>query len=257
MVDDVERYPLSGRFLMGRSRHAMREREKELLESGFHEVAEYDRPHCILSRGELATFSTMLVDGFVLRVIRERGRRDIVGIHVPGDFVDLHSYALRRLDHDVVTLGPTRVAYMAHERIDEIHANEPHLSRLLWFSTLLDAAVHRQWILKLEKLKASRRVAHQLAEIWRRFEMVGLARANGFRSPLSQADLADMCGTTAIHMNRALSELRREGLAEFRRGVVTVRDRKALEQFGEFEASYLYGAGSLEVGHDLDDKPAR
>lgn len=252
MVDDVSRYPLSGRFLMGRSRHAMGDREKAMLESAFDETARFESGHTILSRGELANRSTMLVEGFIVRVIREGGRRDIVGIHVPGDFVDLHSFALRRLDHDVMALGPVQVAFASHETIGRLHASEPHLSRVLWFSTLLDAAIHRQWILKLEKLKASRRVAHQLSELWRRLEMVGLARPSGFRSPLSQADLADMCGTTAIHMNRALSELRREGIAEFRRGVVTVSDRSRLEQFGEFEPTYLYGDGALEVGHDLD-----
>ena len=252
MVDDVERYPLTGRFLMGRSRHALGEREKDILEESVGEVATYDRQHCILSRGELADRSTMLVEGFILRTIVENGRRYVVGIQVPGDFVDLHAYALKRLDHDVVTLGPAKVAYVTHERIGQIHETVPHLSRLLWFSTLLDAAIHRQWTLKLEQLKASRRVAHRLAEIWKRLEMVGLARPNGFRSPLTQTDLADMCGTTPIHMNRALSELRRDDVAEFRRGLVIVRDRAKLEKAGDFDPVYLYGDGPLKIEHELD-----
>ena len=252
MVDDVTRYPLTGRFLLGRSRHALGERERDLLESSVSEVADFDRQHCILPRGELAERSTMLIDGFILRTMYEGNRRYVVGIQVPGDFVDLHAYALKRLDHDVVTLGPTRVGFVPHSRIAEIHANEPHLSRLFWFSTLLDAAIHRQWTLKLEQLKASRRVAHRLAEIWKRLEMVGLGRTNGFRSPLTQTDLADMCGTTPIHMNRALSELKREDVAEFRRGLVVVRDRKRLEAHGDFDSAYLYGEGPLHVDHELD-----
>jgi CRP-like cAMP-binding protein len=252
MVEDIERYPLTGRFLMGRLRHAMGEREKELLEASIEDVGEYDRPHRIIARGQLANQSTMLIDGFILRTIMERDRRYIVGFHVPGDFVDLHAFALKRLDHDVVTIGRTRVGYVSHERIGHIHANEPHLSRLFWFSTLLDAAVQRQWTLKLEQLKASRRVAHRLAEIWRRLEMVGLGRSNGFRSPLTQTDLADMCGTTPIHMNRALSELRREDIVEFRRGLVIVRDRARLEELADFDPDYLYGVGELRVRHELD-----
>jgi CRP-like cAMP-binding protein len=253
MVEDIERYPLTGRFLMGRSRHAMGEREKELLEGSIDEVVEYDRSYCILARGQLAHRSTMLIEGFILRTIIERDRRYIVGFHVPGDFVDLHAFALKRLDHEVVTIGHTKVGYSSHERIGHIHETEPHLSRLLWFSTLLDAAVQRQWTLKLEQLKASRRVAHRLSEIWRRLEMVGLGRSNGFRSPLTQTDLADMCGTTPIHMNRALSELRREDVVEFRRGLVIVRDRARLEQHADFDPAYLYGQGPLKVGDELDD----
>jgi CRP-like cAMP-binding protein len=252
MVEDVARYPLTGRFLLGRTRHALGEREKELLESSIEEVREYDRPHRILARGELVSSSTMLIEGFILRTIQERDRRYVVAIHVPGDFVDLHAYALKRLDHDVVTIGPTKVGFVPHTRIGHIHETEPHLSRLFWFSTLLDAAVHRQWILKLEQLKASRRVAHRLSEIWRRLEMVGLGRANGFRSPLNQTDLADMCGTTPIHMNRALSELRRDDIVEFRRGLVIARDRERLETHGDFDPAYLYGEGPLHVEHELD-----
>ena len=253
MVEDAERYPLTGRFLMGRSRHAMGEREKELLENSVEEVVAFDRPHRVLARGQVADRSTMLVEGYILRTITEKDRRYVVGIHVPGDFVDLHAYALKRLDHDVVTIGPTKVGFVTHERIGQIHESHPHLSRLFWFSTLLDAAVHRQWTLKLEQLKASRRVAHRLAEIWKRLEMVGLGRPNGFRSPLTQTDLADMCGTTPIHMNRALSELRREDIAEFRRGLVIVRDRARLEAHGDFDPAYLYGGqGPLSVQHELD-----
>ncbi len=252
-MDDVKIYPLTGRFLMGRSRHAMGAREKALLEESIEQVVDYDTQTCILARGQPTDKSTLLIDGFILRTIIEHDRRYIVGIQVPGDFVDLHAYALKRLDHDIVTLGPTKVGLVSHDRIGQIHAHEPHLSRLFWFSTLLDAAIHRQWTLKLGQLKASRRVSHRLAEIWRRLEMVGLGRKNGFRSPLTQSDLADMCGTTAIHMNRALSELRREDVAEFRRGLVVVRDRARLERHGDFDPAYLYSHGPLFVEDDLDD----
>ena len=253
MVEDADRYPLTGRFLMGRSRHAMGEREKDILESSITEVMEFDRSTCILARGQLADRSTMLIEGFIIRIIIERDRRYIVGFHVPGDFVDLHAYALKRLDHEVVTVGPTKVGFAMHETIGHIHETVPHLSRLFWFATLLDAAIQRQWTLKLEQLKASRRVAHRIAEIWKRLEMVGLGRNNGFRSPLTQTDLADMCGTTPIHMNRALSELRREDIMEFRRGLVIVRDRAKLEKHADFDPAYLYGSGPLQVGHELDD----
>jgi len=81
--------------------------------------------------------------------------------------------------------------------------------------------------------------------------MVGLGRTDGLRTPLIQADLADMCGTTSIHMNRALGQLRKEGIAEFRRGALYVRDRAKLEAFAGFNPDYLYGRGGLSVGTEL------
>jgi CRP-like cAMP-binding protein len=182
----------------------------------------------------------------------EEGRRFIVGVNIPGDFVDLHAFALKKLDHDIVSLGEVRLGYVSHERLEKVVEQAPHLTRLLWFSSLLDAAIHRQWIVTLEKLTAVRRVAHVFCAIWHRLDLVGLGRSDGLRTPLIQADLAEMCGTTAIHMNRALRQLKDLGLAEFRRGAVFVPDRKALEKFCDFDSAYLYGEGELRLQHELD-----
>ena len=250
--DEVDRYPLTGRFLMGRLRHAMSEDEKAAVESLVQQTEKIDGQTKVLARGELCNRSTMLIDGYMMRAIEADGRRFVVGLHVPGDFVDLHAFALKRLDHDIVTLGPVTVGYAPHERIVKVMEEHPHLTRLLWFATLLDAAIHREWILKLEQLTAAKRVAHIFAELWHRLDLVALGRRDGLRTPLIQSDLAEMCGTTAIHMNRALGQLKKEGIAEFRRGTLYVHDRVRLEGFAEFNSAYLYGHGSLRVGDELD-----
>ena len=255
MKEELDQYPLTGRFLHGRLRHAMSEREKSIFENAIEDVQELDEDHQILARGVVCDFSTMLIEGFAIRSIVENNQRHIVGVQVPGDFMDLHAYALKRLDHDLVTMGPAKIGRVSHEKLKQIQRDEPHLARLFWFSTLLDASIHRQWILKLHQLKASQRTAHLLAEIWLRLEQVGLAQPNGFRSPLTQADLADMCGTTPIHMNRALGEIRKAGIAEFRRGKLVCVDRVALEKLGDFDPTYLYGQGDLFIG-DLVSRAA-
>lgn len=249
---DIDTYPLTGRFLAGRLRHAMSEDEKALVESLIESTERFAVPTRLIARGEVANSSTLVIEGYAMRTIIEEGRRFIVGLQVPGDFADLHGFALKKLDHDIVTVGDTLVGYVPHERLVEVLNENPHLSRLLWSASLLDAALHRQWILKLEQLTAPRRVAHIFAELWHRLDLVGLGRRDGLRTPLTQVDLADMCGTTAIHMNRALSVLKREGIAEFRRGTVYISDRARLEEFAGFHADYLYGEGSLHVRDELD-----
>ncbi|MEW4449771.1 Crp/Fnr family transcriptional regulator [Qipengyuania sp. JC766] len=252
MKAELDKYPLTGRFLTGRLRHAMTEREKDILETSIDTIESYKTSHEILRRGKVVDYSTMLIEGFAVRSIYENDKRYIVGMQVPGDFMDLHAYALKRLDHDLCTIGPAKIARVKHSRLEELARSEPHLSRLFWFSTLLDASIHRQWILKVGQLKASRRTAHLFAEIWTRLDQVGLARKDGFRTPLTQTDLAEMCGTTPIHMNRALGDLRRQGIVEFRRGIVICHDRNALEEFGEFDPTYLYGEGDLHMDQLLN-----
>lgn len=238
-------------FLKGRLRHALSDHEASLLDTIVDEGERVPDGHVVQRRAVPATHSTVLLDGFIVRVIDEAGTNNIVGVQVPGDFVDLHAFALKRLDHDVVTIGPALLGRVSHEKLAQIVREEPHLTRVLWFSTLLDAAIHREWILKLEQLKAEERLGHMMCELWHRLNFVGLADAHGFNMPLLQTHLANACGTTAVHINRVIKAVRQRGLLEINRGRVTIPDRTALQKFSRFKADYLYGEGSLFLSEDL------
>lgn len=248
-----EQSGLTRLFLKGRLRHAMSEREVALLDSLVDRTERVGDGFMVQKRAIPATRSTLLLDGFIARVIDDAGLRNIVGVQVPGDFVDLHAFALKRLDHDVVTIGPAMLGYVSHVKLTQVMRDEPHLTRLLWFSTLLDAAIHREWILKLEQLKAEERLGHIVCELWHRLDFVGLADAHGFNMPLLQTHLANACGTTAVHINRVIKAVRQRGLLEINRGRVTLPDRPALERFSRFTPDYLYGAGSLYLSEDLKE----
>ena len=242
---EAARYPATGRFLLSRLRDAMSEEEKIALESMIERTEWIDRPTRLIARGADCNNSTMLIEGFMLRTLDGEGKRHAVSFHVPGDFVDLHAFALTRLDHNLDTVGRVKVGYVPHRALEKVMADMPHLARVFWFSTLLDAAMHREWIMTLEQLTTPRRIAHIFAEIWRRLDMVGLAQSDGFSTPLTQSDIAEMCGATPIHTNRAIRELRNNDIADFNRGRVTIPDRDALEQYAGFSPDYLYGPWSL------------
>ncbi|WP_288414836.1 Crp/Fnr family transcriptional regulator [uncultured Novosphingobium sp.] len=241
-------------FLKGRLRHALTDREVEVLDSLIERTERVPDGHVVQARAVEATRSTLLLDGFIARVIDDEGARNIVGLQVPGDFVDLHAFALKRLDHDVVTIGPALLGYVSHSKLQDIVRNEPHLTRVLWFSTLLDAAIHREWILKLEQLKAEERLGHIVCELWHRLNFVDLADTHGFNMPLLQTHLANACGTTAVHINRVIKAVRERGLLEINRGRVTLPNRPELERFSRFNPDYLYGKGSLYLGDDFKDR---
>ena len=86
--------------------------------------------------------------------------------------------------------------------------------RLMWFSTLLDAALHREWIFRIGRLEAIGRIAHLLCETNARLAAVGLAADGRFEFPLTQADIGEACGLTSVHVNRTMRRLRETGLAE-------------------------------------------
>jgi CRP-like cAMP-binding protein len=168
------------------------------------------------------------------------GQRQVTELHVAGDFADLHSFTLKRLDHSVMTLTPCRVGIVPHEKLHRITEQHPHLTRVYWFATNLDAAIHREWELSLGRRSAISRVAHLLCELEVRLGLVGLAQGSGYDLDLTQTDLAECLGLTSVHVNRTLRELREQGLVQFRSGRVEIYDLPGLRRIAEFDPAYLY-----------------
>ncbi len=229
------------RFLMGRHREELSVEEAAALESSIGSIVQYDARHELVHHGDRVDRSIYLIEGFVCRYMDGLdGERQLVALHVPGDFVDLHGYPMRMLDHDVATLTACTVAVFPHDVIERLVIGYPNLGRLLWFSTLLDAAMHREWIFRLGRLPAVGRVAHFFAEIGCRLRMVGLSDARTFELPLHQTDIASVCGITPVHANRVLRELRESGIVTFSGGRVKVLDLGVLHAIAEFDPGYLY-----------------
>lgn len=224
-----------------------------MIEQMLDPVERLDHGQQIVECGDKVDRSTFLIEGWMARLAWRGDRRHIVALQVPGDFVDLHAFPLKRLDHQVIAIGPAKVGYVTHDRLEEVIAEAPHLGRMLWFQTLLDAAIHREWILTMEHLPLGGRFAHLLAELWHRLDFVGLADADGFAIPLTQVELADACGTTPVHLNRIVRSLREQGICHLSRGRVTIRDRARLEAMAAFDPSYLYGDGPLKLGDELSE----
>jgi CRP-like cAMP-binding protein len=228
-------------FLRGRGRSAMTEADKAVLEAAVDRIETLPARSIVTQRGDRVRYSSLLLDGYMCRYMDARdGFRQLVAIQVPGDFVDLHGYPLRRLDHDVGTLSEARVALIPHERLTQIANDHPRLARILWRSTLLDAALHREWIFRIGRLDAMGRVAHILLETHARLEAVGRTDAGAFDWPLTQQDMGEACGLTAVHVNRTLRRLREDGMAEIGRNTVKLIDMARLARLGEFDPDYLY-----------------
>jgi CRP-like cAMP-binding protein len=224
-----------------RARDIVNQEEEEVLRASVAEIREHPPGRPIVRLGTSLSASTLLIDGIVCRYKDlADGQRQIMDLHVAGDFVDLHGFLLKRIDHNVGPLTAVRVASIPHDALRGITETHPHLGRMLWFSTLLDAAIHREKILSVGRRSAVARIAHIFCELFVRLRLVGLADEGGYRLPITQADIADATGLTSVHVNRMLKKLRDDKMLTFRGGQVTMANWEGLQRVAEFDPTYLH-----------------
>lgn len=224
-----------------RKRTEISAEEERAIRASVAETRHVRADEVVIRSGEELNSSLILLEGWMARSKDlESGERQVTELHVAGDFADLHSYTLKCLDHDVVTLTDCTVAVVPHERIRDLTERYPHLNRVYWFSTNIDAAIHREWALSLGQRSAISRMAHLFCELYERLDVVGRTNGKAYELPLTQRELAECLGLTVVHANRTLQELRRRGLIELESKQLTILDRRGLEGVAEFDDAYLY-----------------
>lgn len=215
--------------------------EEAAIRSSVSEVRKVRADVTIVRHGEELKESLLLLDGWMARTKdMADGRQQISELQFCGDFVDIHGFTLKRLDHNVTSLTPCRVAVVPHKNFKNLLERFPHLTRIYWMMTNIDAAIHREWTVSLGRRSALSRMAHLFCEIHERLRIVGQTNGNSFDFPLTQQELAECLGLTSVHINRTLQELRKRELIEVHRRRATIPDLKALQAIGEFDINYLY-----------------
>lgn len=194
----------------------------------------------LVREGERPGYSTLLLDGLSARYSSlATGGRQITEINVPGDFVDLHSFVMKQMDHGVMALTDCWIATAPHSALKTITETQPHLTRLLWMDTVIDGAIHRQWLIAMGRRPALAQLAHLLCELYTRLEVVKKASELRFELPLTQVQLADVLGLSAVHINRLIAELRTLGLVSWTAPSVLILSWERLSALAEFDPTYL------------------
>lgn len=195
----------------------------------------------LVVEGDRPRRSILLTEGFACRYrLQDDGSRQIISLNLPGDFVDLHSFLLKEMDHSVGALSACGAIAFPHQNLVRLTEQYPHLTRLLWLLTLIEGSGQREWLVGFGRLSAPERTAHLLCETYLRLRTVGLAADFRFTFPITQAALADAVGISAVHINRVLQELRQAGLIDWERGLVTIHDWPEFVAFAKFDSHYLH-----------------
>ena len=215
--------------------------EEQVIRGLVSETKRVGADQFVVRAGDLLSYSLLLLDGWLVRSKDlPSGNRQVMELHIAGDFADLHGFTLKRLDHDVISVSECTMAVVPHDRLTEVSERYPHLARVYWLSTNIDAAITREMALSLAQRSAISRMAHLFCELHLRLGIVDKTEGNRFDFPLTQRELSECLGLTVVHVNRTLQELRRRGLIEAENRQITIVDKPKLEALAEFDPSYLH-----------------
>ena len=219
-----------------------------------YSLRHYRENQIVLRDGDRPNECCLIVDGFCVRskTIAD-GRRQILSIHIPGDFPDLQNLHLATMDHDLVTLSNCTLAFIGHTALKTLIRNRRSVGDIFWRDTLVDAAIFREWIVNVGQRAAHNRLAHLIVELRERLRLIGHVTGNAFAMPLTQEQLGEAMGVTSVHINRILRQLRVDGVLELQRGTVRIFNEDKLEELAQFDGRYLHLSPSGR--NDRSEKP--
>jgi CRP-like cAMP-binding protein len=195
----------------------------------------------VMREGERPERSCLIVSGFAFRhKVTVEGARQIVSVHIPGDFVDLEASLLSISDHNVQALTRCEMAFVPRAALQELILAHPRVAAALWIDTLIDGSIFREWVVNVGRRDARSRIAHLLCEFGRRLEVAGLADEYRYELPMTQEQLADAVGLTPVHVNRILQTLSRDGLIVRSKRFVAIPNWEALRRVAGFSETYLH-----------------
>ena len=185
----------------------------------------------------------VLLTGYACRhkMVRS-GARQIVSFHLPGDILDLQHLQLPYADHNVQMITAGEVAWIPAEQLSRLTAQRPNINSALWRDVLIDGSIYREWVLNVGRRDARSRIAHMLCEFATRRAAAGLGSAEHFELPMTQEQIGDATGLTAVHVNRMLQSLRDEGVLSRHGRTIHIVDDDRLRRIADFEPAYLHQA---------------
>jgi CRP-like cAMP-binding protein len=200
----------------------------------------HDAHRDIVRPGQLLDYATLIVSGLAARFDRlADGSRQTTAIHIPGDMADLHSVPVPQAGWGIEALIDTDVLEVPHTALRALAEERPTIAFALWRDSIVDASILAKWISALGRRSAAQRLAHFYCEMGIRFEQAGLGARDDFVLPMTQMQLAEVLGVTAVHLNRSLQSLRAQGLIRTEGRRLQVIDVTALRAVADFDPRYL------------------
>jgi CRP/FNR family transcriptional regulator, anaerobic regulatory protein len=180
-------------------------------------------------------------DAYVVRrgwlyssVLLDNGARQIVNFYFPGDVAGLFHLASSKTIESLTVVADAEVALVDRSCLREMFVSQPRLCSLLFFYAQGERVALGQRLATVGRMPARARVAALIAQVLTGLRSAGPVLDNSFHLALTQEEIGDATGLTAVHVNRMLRSLASLGLIERRGSMMTVLDERALKRMANW-----------------------
>lgn len=184
----------------------------------------------LIRAGDAAAPLLTILSGWAFRFsMLPNGRRQILGIYLPGDTIGLDTLLTGSPAYPVQCAGSVTYSVISHSQAAVLAAEAPWFQRQALDALARDRAGAVAALTRLGQCNAEERLASVFLELHERLASRGLAGNGSFILELTQQQLADLVGLNAVHLNRVLQRLKARKLVALSGHRVTLLDMGSLE----------------------------
>lgn len=165
----------------------------------------------------------------------EDGKRQVLRIALPGEFLAYHPDMDDPVDHSAVALSQCRLCAFAVKTVKQLIMDQPELSQRLHEILSTTMVECHERMASIGQKTAIQRVATMCIELFRKLaerqsDDNQYIENNSIEFPLTQDDIADAIGVTPVHVSRVTKELREAGIVDCNHGRMQVYDLRKLAE---------------------------
>ena len=218
--------------------------ERDSLERLEEQDRSIRRGTIIISENERPRELFIVRSGWVhSSVILGNGSRQIMRFHFQGDILGLPLLAFADSPETVTAVTDAILCPFSRERLAAIIAEHPRIAALLLGLADADRVSLADRLASIGRTSARARVSSLLCELFARMRRLGTPHDEPIQVPLTQEEIGDATGLTAVHVNRMMRGIVEEGLIERNGSMIRLLDEKRLSA----EANFVDRTG-IETG---------
>lgn len=197
----------------------------------------FEAGQTIVWSGDRMDFVASMVSGVAtLTQTMEDGRRQMVGLLLPSDFVGRPGR--NTAPYDVVATTDMVMCCFRKKPFERLVESTPHIAGRLLQMTLDELDAAREWMLVLGRKTAREKIASLLAIIVRRDASLHYGEARSkveIEVPLTREAMSEYLGLTLETVSRQMSALKRDGviILEGKRRIIVPDVDRLMEEAGD------------------------